>query len=90
MYFVDGAAGDSFFSQITWNGIEIGVQRQVWANGSGGGTRSGTLFPLAGRVTNSSTTGYGWSVNVRRDSSDDTITVYNNSGVYVKITEIAR
>lgn len=90
MYFVDGAAGDSFFSQITWNGIEIGVQRQVWANGSGGGTRSGTLFPLVGRVTNGSTTGYGWSVNVRRDSSDDTITVYNNSGFYVKITEIAR
>jgi hypothetical protein len=90
MYFVDGAAGDSFFSQITWNGIEIGVQRQVWANGSGGGTRSGTLFPLAGRVTNSSTTGYGWAVNVRRDSSDDTITIYPNAGFYVKITEIAR
>jgi hypothetical protein len=90
VYFVDGAAGDSFFSQITWNGIEIGVQRQVWANGSGGGTRSGTLFPLAGRVTNSSTTGYGWAVNVRRDSSDDTITIYPNAGFYVKITEIAR
>jgi len=90
MYFVDGASADSFFSQITWNGTEIGVQRQVWANGSGGGTRSGTLFPLAGRVTNGSTTGYGWAVNVRRDSSDDSITVYNNSGFYVKITEVAR
>lgn len=90
MYFVDGAAADSFFSQITWNGAEIGVQRQVWANGSGGGTRSGTLFPLAGRVTNSSLTGYAWGVNVRRDSSDDTITVYNNAEFYVKITEIAR
>ena len=90
MYDVGGAAADSFFSQITWNGAEVGVQRQVWANGSGGGTRSGTLFPLAGRVTNSSLTGYGWSVNVRRDSSDDGITVYNNSGFYVKITEIAR
>jgi len=90
MYDVGGASADSFFSQITWNGAEVGVQRQVWANGSGGGTRSGTLFPLAGRVTNSSLTGYGWSVNVRRDSSDDGITVYNNSGFYVKITEIAR
>jgi hypothetical protein len=89
-YFVAGAAADSFFSQITWNGNEVGVQRQVWANGSGGGTRSGTLFPLAGRVTNSSTTGYGWAVNVRQDSSDDTITIYNNGGFYVKITEIAR
>jgi hypothetical protein len=90
MYDVGGAAADSFFSQITWNGSEIGVQRQVWANGSGGGTRSGTLFPLVGRVTNGSTTGYGWAVNTRRDSSDDGITVYNNSGFYVKITEIAR
>ena len=90
MYDVGGAAADSFFSQITWNGGEIGVQRQVWANGAGGGTRSGTLFPLAGRVTNSSTTGYGWAVNTRRDSSDDGITVYPNGGFYVKITEIAR
>jgi hypothetical protein len=45
---------------------------------------------LVGRVTNGSTTGYGWAVNVRRDSSDDTITVYNNAEFYVKITEIAR
>jgi hypothetical protein len=90
MYEVGGAAADSFFSQITWNGNEVGVQRQVWANGAGGGTRSGTLFPLAGRVTNSSTTGYGWAVNTRRDSSDDGITVIANAGFYVKITEIAR
>ena len=90
MYDVGGAAADSFFSQITWNGAEIGVQRQVWANGSGGGTRSATLFPLAGRVTNSSLTGYAWAVNTRRDSSDDGITVYPNAGFYVKITEIAR
>jgi hypothetical protein len=90
MYDVNGGGGDSFFSQITWNGAEIGVQRQVWANGAGGGTRSGTLFPLVGRVTNGSLTGYTWAVNTRRDSSDDTITVYPNAGFYVKITEIGR
>jgi hypothetical protein len=90
MYDVSGGGGDSFFSQITWNGAEIGVQRQVWANGAGGGTRSGTLFPLAGRVTNGSLIGYTWAVNARRDSSDDTLTVYPNVGFYVKITEIGR
>jgi hypothetical protein len=90
MYDVNGGGGDSFFSQITWNGAEIGVQRQVWANGAGGGTRSGTLFPLAGRVTNGSLTGYAWAVNARRDSSDDTLTVYPNAEFYVKITEIGR
>ncbi|CAB4143694.1 hypothetical protein UFOVP450_201 [uncultured Caudovirales phage] len=90
MYDINGGGDDSFFSQITWDGNEIGLQRQLWANGAGGGTRSGTLFPLAGRVTNSSLTGYTWAVRARRDSSDDTITVYPNVGFYVKITEVGR
>jgi hypothetical protein len=88
-YFVSGAADDSFFSQLTWNGIEIGFQRQYWANNAGGGTRSSTLFPLAGRVINSGGT-FTLAINAKRDTSDDTLTVYADSGFYIKITEIAR
>jgi hypothetical protein len=88
-YEIAGAAADSFFSQLTWNGIEIGIQRQVFANGSGGGTRSSTLFPLTGRVTNSGGT-FTLAVNVRRDSADDNVVVKSDSAFYVKVTEIAR
>jgi len=89
-YEIGGAAADSFFSQLTWNGNEFGVQRQVFANGSGGGTRSSTLFPLAGRITNSSITGYTFAVNVRRDSADDNVVIKSDGEFYVKVTEIAR
>ena len=89
-YYVNGAAEDSFFSQLTWNGIEFAAQRQYWANGSGGGTRSSTLFPLAGRITIASPTGYTLAVNARRDSADDTLSVYADGAFCVKITEIAR
>lgn len=88
-YAINGAAEDSFISQLTWNGIEIGIQRQYWSNGSGGGTRSSTLFPLTGRVTNSGGT-FTLAINARRDSSDDTLQVYADNAFYVKITEIAR
>jgi hypothetical protein len=88
-YYVNGASEDSFFSQLTWNGIEIAAQRQYWANAAGGGTRSSTLFPIAGRVTNSGGT-FTFAVNARRDSADDTLSVYADNAFYVKITEIAR
>jgi hypothetical protein len=89
-YYVNGAAEDSFFSQLTWNNIEIAAQRQYWSNGAGGGTRSSTLFPIAGRVTNSGGGGFTFAINARRDSADDTLSVYADNAFYVKITEIAR
>ena len=89
-YYLNGAAEDSFFSQLTWNGNEFAAQRQYWANASGGGTRSSTLFPLAGRITNGSLTGYTLAINARRDSADDTLSVYADGAFNVKITEIAR
>jgi len=88
-YSINGAAEDSFLSQLTWNGIEIGIQRQYWSNAAGGGSRSSTLFPLTGRVTNSGGA-FTLAVNARRDSSDDTLQVYADNAFYVKITEIAR
>jgi hypothetical protein len=89
-YEVGGGGADSFFSQLTWNNIEIGYQREVWTNGAGGGSRSSKLFPLTGRLTNSGGGTYTLAINARRDSSDDTLTVKADHAFYVKITEIAR
>jgi hypothetical protein len=89
-YYVNGAAEDSFFSQLTWNGAEFAAQRQYWTSAVGGGTRSSTLFPLAGRITIASPTGYTLAVNARRDSADDTLQVYADNAFYVKIAEVAR
>jgi hypothetical protein len=89
-YYINGAGDDSFFSQLTWAGNEFAAQRQYWANSGGGGTRSSTLFPLAGRITNTSPTGYTLAINARRDSADDTLQVYADGAFNVKITEIAR
>ena len=90
-YDIAGAAADDFYSNITVNGNEIVYNRQIWTNGAGGGTRSGILFPISGRYTNSSTSGIAITVQAARGSSDDNGSFFgaSNSG-YMRITEIGR
>ena len=90
-YDIAGAAADDFYSNITVNGTEIVYNRQIWTNGAGGGTRSGILFPISGRYTNSSTSGIAVTVQAARGTSDDNGSFYGavNSG-YMRITEIGR
>lgn len=68
---------------------EIGYQWQgTRANDS---FRTGTLFPLTGRYTNSDTNVKVLSVSVRRDSADDYIAYdWAAASFWMKITEIAR
>jgi hypothetical protein len=91
VYEIAGAAADDFYANITVNGTEIVYNRQIWINGSGGGTRSGTLFPISGRYTNSSTSGIGITVQAARGSSDDNGSFFGaiNSG-FMRIMEIGR
>jgi hypothetical protein len=90
-YEIAGAAADDFYSNITVNGTEIVYNRQIWSNGSGGGTRSGTLFPISARYTNSSTSGIAITVQAARGSSDDNGSFFGatNSG-FMRIMEIGR
>ena len=90
-YSIAGTAADDFYANITVNGTEIVYSRQIWNNGSGGGTRSGVLFPISARYTNSSTAGIAITVQARRNSSDDdlTISAASNSG-FMRIMEIGR
>ena len=60
-------------------------------NGNGTSGRSGVLFPLMGRYTNSSTSAKQIQVGARRDSADDSITIDNSAtSMWLRITEVAR
>jgi hypothetical protein len=89
-YTIAGAAEDNFISRIAVDGAEQTYGQQYWINGAGGGTRSGVLFPLMARYTNSNTTAKTISVTVRRGASDDNATVDKNATTVMKITEIGR
>jgi hypothetical protein len=89
-----GGGNDSFFSTLTVNGpsgTEMGYSKQVFS-AAAGADRSGVLFPLSGRYTNTSTAAKTICANVRRDSSDDSINFdYTNaSSITMIITEIGR
>lgn len=87
-----GTTDDSWFSQLLVDGNEIAYGWQmVNDNGTGTSGRSGVLFPLTGRYTNSSTSAKQIQVAARRDSADDSITIDNTAtSMWLRITEIAR
>ena len=89
--FSDGSTVDDFWSNITVNGTEIAAINQRFVNASGGGTRSGTLFPISTRYTNSTTSGIAITVQAKRGTADDNIRVYGSStSGYMRIQEIGR
>jgi hypothetical protein len=71
------------------SGGEISSTYQHWIDAAGGGSRSGAIFPIVGRYTNSSTSPKPISVNVI-NSTDDIVTVQSNNSTWLKITEIGR
>ena len=89
-YAVDGSGTDDFRSQITVNGDEITWRDQQWTTSTngGGGTRSATVFPIAGSYTNANTTAKAIVVGVGRNGSDDTLIANRSSGV-LRIQEYA-
>jgi len=88
-YLVAGSGNDDFFSDIIINGVEISYCYQNFANAAGGGTRSGTIFPIIGSYRNTSTTQIIYGVQAKRGTSGDNITVYGDNSTLLKITEIA-
>ena len=82
-----GTGNDSYFSRIKVDGGEIVFSYQSTVNGN----RSGVLFPLTGRYTNTNTTAKSIVVACRRDSADDSISIINTStSMWLRITEIGR
>jgi hypothetical protein len=92
-YYIDSLtiAEDDFYSQITVDGTEISFSRQIFQNGEGGGTRSGVLFPLLARYTNSSTSSKIISIKAKRGNTDDALVIIaNNVSGILRVTEVAR
>jgi hypothetical protein len=82
-----GTGNDSYFSRIKVDGNEIVFSWQNTVNGN----RSGVLFPLTGRYTNTNTTAKSIVVACRRDSADDSILITNSpTSMWLRITEIGR
>lgn len=91
-YQPQGTTDDSWYSQLLVDNNEIAYAWQM-ANDNNLGTsgRSGVLFPLTGRYTNSSTSTKQIQVGARRDSADDGIIIDNSpTSMWLRITEIAR
>lgn len=84
-----GTGTDSYIARIKVDGSEITYSRQYTRDSYT--FRTGTLFPLIGRYTNSNTTAKSITVGVRRDSADDSITLTNSAtALWLRITEVAR
>lgn len=90
VYTIAGNNTDDFSSEINIGGTQIAYGYQLFTNALGASTRSGVLFPLMGRYTNSSTSALTINVNVKRNTSDDNIVVKRDNSSWFKITEIAR
>jgi len=88
-YSINGGSADDFFSNIIVNGSEITYNQQIFLNSSGGGTRSGTIFPIIGAYRNTSSTSIIYGIQAKRGTSDDNITINGDNSTWLKITEIA-
>ncbi len=91
-YVIPGSMDDSYFSVLLVDGSEISYGHQNFNDDAGGtNNRSGVLFPLMGRYTNSSTSAKQIQLAARRISADDSITIDNSSSaIWLRITEVAR
>ena len=85
-YTLGGSGADTFGSQMIISGQTVGQNSQVFVGVAGGGSRSGTLFPLKG-VAGCSTTA-SISVQVATQGTDDTFTTPNDVGTWLKIVEV--
>jgi len=92
-YSLGGGNGDSAWAYLNVNdgtSTRISQTNQVWVNSQGGGTRSGVLFPLNGRYTNSNTTAKTITVDLYNATDADPITVASDISTWLKITEVGR
>lgn len=91
-YFVSGYDGDEFQSELKINGTTYAYGYQRWDHHDtgGGGTRSGTLFPLQTQYINDSDSIITIDIYITRLDGDDFIQMKNPGSDWFKITEITK
>ena len=93
VYSLGGGGNDQAYAYLNINdgtGHRISQTYQRWTNSQGGGDRSGVLFPLIGRYTNTNTSSKIISVDLYNGTDADPITVNTDLSTWLKITEIGR
>jgi hypothetical protein len=86
----DASSADIINAVIKVNGTEISRTYQQWNSLVGGGTRSGTMFPIVGRYPNTSTVPITITIFSIYTQGDDVLSVNGDNSTWLKITEIAR
>jgi hypothetical protein len=89
-YSLGGSGDDQSYAFLKVNGDRISQSYQRWVNALGGGGRSGALFPLIGRYTNTNTSSKVIAVDLLNSTIGDPITVKSDISTWLKITEIGR
>lgn len=90
LYRITGYNNDEFESRILIDGTTmIAKRQQAYANELGGGTRSGTLFPICGGITNNALSNRTIAI-IFYSTSTDPVQFYGEPyNACMKITEIA-
>jgi hypothetical protein len=89
-YYLGGSGADNISSFIYMNNTLIGKGYQQWTSALGGGSRSGTVFPLIGMYDNNSIDTKQIVICVNNDTDSDPITINGDEGTWLKITEISK
>lgn len=92
-YFFGGGNADSLYAYAYVNdGIDnrVGETYQQWIDAQGGGTRSGTIFPIVGRYSNENKTAKTIRVDVFNNTNDTLTVTGNDIMTFLKITEIGK
>jgi hypothetical protein len=90
LYRITGYNNDEFESRILIDGTSLIAKRQqAYTNEPGGGTRSGSLFPICGGIANNALSHRTIEI-IFYSTSSDPVQFYGASyEAYMKITEIA-
>jgi len=90
-YEMPGNQNDSWYAQVNIGGPEIGYTYQ-FANALNDGStgRSGSIFPLTGRYTNSTISPKTIGIAARRESGNDPVIIAADVSMLMTITEIKR
>ena len=92
-YFFGGGNADSLYAYAYVNdGTDnrVGETYQQWIDAQGGGTRSGTIFPIVGRYSNANKTAKTIRVDVFNNTNDTVTVTGDDIMTFLKITEIGK